>query len=608
MQQIRLCTAMLNAAGRRRLVQLGLLILLNTILEVATVGMILPFIALLNNPGLVETHGALQAIYRALGLGSTTSFLALIGTVLFVLVVGKNVYLYWLMRLQSRFGYFESARVAERLFAGYLAAPYQTHLNRNSADMITTVDYSVDAVFSQVLLYVIIFATEASVVLALILFMLATEPWLTLALGVVLGGCAALLMFYLRRELVELGRVGIQLRIARLQCLQQGLTSIKEVKVLGREKFFLDAFHRLRQQHAANQARAATVSQLPRQVLEVVVVGGLLLVIVLVLLQGRPGTETVEVLGLFAMAAFRIMPALNRMVNAYNTIKNGEAAVDEVWADFSDRGLASDAPAPAGAATVSFARELSLRDVSFAYENSALPVLQNVSLEIRPGESIGFVGPSGAGKSTLIDIILGLLAPQSGLVEIDCVDMTRDSRMWRRLIGYVPQTISLVDDSLRNNIAFGIEPGLIDEDRMWKVLALARLDEFCRSLPDGLDTTLGERGVRLSGGQRQRVGIARALYHDPKVLIFDEATSALDSESERDITDAIEAMRGDKTILIIAHRLSTVKRCDRLVLLRKGAVADIGTFEELIGRRDDFREMVQLAELIARTPDISALH
>ena len=608
MQQIRLCIAMLNIAGRRRLAQLGFLILFNTILEVATVGMVLPFIALLNQPALVESHGVIRTIYKALSLSSPTTFLALVGAILFVLVVCKNVYLYWLMQLQAKFGYFEAARIAEQLFGRYLAAPYQMHLNRNSADMITTVDYSVDAVFSQVLLFVIVLVTEASVILSIVLFMLATEPKLTLALGVVLGGCAGLLVVYLRRELADLGEAGIQLRIARLQCLQQGLTSIKDLKVLGREKFFFNEFRDLRQRHATNQARASTVSQMPRQVLEVVVVGGLLLVISIILIEGRATTDTVGVLGLFAMAAFRIMPALNRMVNAYNTIKNGGAAVDEVWADFSAADLAKNLP-PSGSEHICFTRELTLRDVSFAYDSSPTPVLENITLHIQPGESIGFVGPSGAGKSTLVDIILGLLAPQSGRVEIDGIDVTRDPRLWRRLIGYVPQTISLVDDTLRNNIAFGIEPGAIDEARVWKVLGLARLDEFCRGLPNGLNTMVGERGVRLSGGQRQRIGIARALYHDPKVLIFDEATSALDNESERDITNAIEAMRGDKTLLIIAHRLSTVKRCDRLVLLHNGAIVDIGTFEELMGRREDFREMVQLAELIARVPDISsALH
>jgi ATP-binding cassette, subfamily B, bacterial PglK len=606
MEQIRLSIAMLNAAGRHRLAQLGVLILFNTVLEVATVGMILPFIALLNEPALVETQGRIGAIYKMLGLSSATSFLALIGTLLLVLIVCKNIYLYWLTQLQARFGYFEAARVSEKLFSGYLAAPFQTHLNRNSAEMITTADYSVDAVFSQVLLYVIIFVTETSVILALILFMLFTEPKLTLVLGLVLGGSATLLSIYLRRELVELGKIGIQLRISRLQCLQQGLTSIKEVKVLGRENFFLETFRNLRRQHAGNQARASTVSQMPRQVLEVVVVGGLLLVIVLILLDGRATTDMVVVLGLFAMAAFRILPALNRMVNAYNTIKNSQAAVDQVWGDFFNQGLSMP---PAGEKPIVFMRELELRNVSFTYEGSSIRVLEDISLSIRPGDSIGFVGPSGAGKSTLVDIVLGLLTPQHGQIKIDGFDITTDPGRWRHLFGYVPQSISLIDDSLRNNVAFGIEPDRIEEARVWRALKLARLDDFCRTLPDGLGTMLGERGQRLSGGQRQRVGIARALYHDPEILVLDEATSALDSESERDITDAIDAMRGTKTVLIIAHRLSTVKRCDRLVLLNKGKIVDIGTFGELVSRREDFRETVRLAELISHAPDLaSTLH
>lgn len=589
--------AILDPAGRVQLAQLGALILLNTLLELATVGFVLPFLALLNDPGLIQTNPIARSVYEMLGISSTTTFLALVGMGLFVLVVFKNFYLYWLTRRQAEFGYFQAARVSEKLFAGYLAAPLQVHLNRNSADMITTADYSVDAVFSQVILFFLVFITDASVVLALIAFLLIAEPYLTFTIIVVMGSCSLALVLLFRKEIATLGERGIALRIARLKCLQQALASIKEVKVLGREHFFLETFHGFRQRHAANQARAATLLQLPRQVIEVVAVGGLLLVIVLILLQGRATTDMIAVMGLFAIAAFRIMPALNRMLNAYNAITNGQAAVDEVSRDlenaaFSSR-VSAEEPEP-----LRFDRSLELRNVSFAYEGAQAAAVRDISLAIRAGESVAFVGASGAGKSTLIDIILGLLPPQQGDVVVDDVDVFTDARRWRRLIGYVPQSISLVDDTLRNNVAFGIEPAKIDEKRVWSALALANLDTFCSSLPEGLGTMLGERGVRLSGGQRQRVGIARALYTDPKVLVLDEATSALDNESEREITSALEAVRREKTLIIIAHRLSTVKRCDRLFFLRDGKVADAGTFAELLERCSEFRDMVHLAELL----------
>jgi ATP-binding cassette subfamily C protein len=254
-------------------------------------------------------------------------------------------------------------------------------------------------------------------------------------------------------------------------------------------------------------------------------------------------------------------------------------------------------PERAGDGALDFRKEIAFRNINFTYRNAAGPALTDISFSIARGESVGLVGTSGAGKSTLVDILMGLLEPGTGNVTVDGVDIGSEMRKWRRLVGYVPQSISLIDDTMRNNIAFGIPAAEIDDARVWQVLQMARLEALVRAMPEGLDTMLGERGARLSGGERQRVGIARALYHDPQMLVFDEATSALDNESEYEITRATEALRGQKTMLVIAHRLSTVKSCDRLMLMRGGRIAESGDFAGLMARSPDFRRMVQLTEL-----------
>jgi ATP-binding cassette subfamily C protein len=413
--------------------------------------------------------------------------------------------------------------------------------------------------------------------LFIVALLLVTEPLLTLVLIGVVGLGSLVLVVFLHHVLAGLGATALRARLGRLQSLQQALSSVKEIKVLGRENYFVNEFRKHRVAHAGVQSQSETLAQTPKQVLEAIVAGGLVLCIVIVLLRGRVSGELVSVLALFAMAAFRIMPGINRIVNSYNTMRHASAYVAEASRDMADPRFRS--PPEVGLnMPLAFRNDIELRDISFRYADAADPVLKNLSIRIGRGESVGIVGVSGAGKSTLIDVILGLLIPQQGQVLVDGYDIAANPGPWRRLVGYVPQAIALIDDTLRRNVAFGIDDERIDDTLVWHALKLARLEDFSRSLPRGLETTLGERGVRLSGGQRQRAGIARALYGEPEVLVFDEATSSLDNESEHEITNAIDALHGRKTLLIIAHRLSTVKGCDRLVLMHQGRVADSGSF------------------------------
>jgi ATP-binding cassette subfamily C protein len=576
---------------------IGVLIWVSTAMEVTVIGLVFPFIAAVNDPGLVERTSVMRFAYHAVDSATPSAFLELFGATLFGLIVFKNIWFWWVTRLQARFAYGQNVEIGVRLLRRYLAAPYEFHLTRNSADMITTVDRFVELVFTvQVLIPSILFVTESAVVVSILALLFALEFKLTLSLIAVLGGSALLLAYTQRRVLGVLSARAVDYSIRRQQSLQQALGSVKEVKVLGRESFFIDQFRRLQTSFSNTQSEIFTRNQIPRPVLEIVVSGGIVLVLVLVLLQGRASSDVIAVLALFAVGASRVLPGITRILYAYYAVKGGAAMIDKVYLDLTDSQL-PDGPAKPSVRPIRFAESVELSNVTFKYRNTERPVVEDFSLRIGRGEAVGLVGASGAGKSTIIDILLGLLTPQSGSVLVDGHDITADPRPWRRIVGYVPQAISLVDDTLRNNVAFGIDPSSIDDQRIWTVLSLVRLDDFVRSLPKGIETMLGERGVRLSGGQRQRVGIARALYHDPSVLVLDEATSALDNQSERDISAAIEALRGEKTLVIVAHRLSTVKRCDRLVLMREGEVGDSGTFAELVVRNADFREMVRLAEL-----------
>jgi ATP-binding cassette subfamily C protein len=594
---IRDCLALLDSRGRRRLTFLGIAVFINSVLEMVSLGMILPMIALVSDPGILEKSRTLHWVYVTSGASSQRAFLTLLGIFLLAFTIARNIYLYIVSRQQAHFCHIEAARISIDLLGTYLRAPFTMHLKRNSAELISMADYATEQVFALVMMPFLIFVTEASAVTAVLALLLFVEPGATLALMALLGVSAGTLIYFLRAKLALLGQRAFALRIARVKALQQSLHSIKEIKVSGRVAFFLEAFRAPRQEHAEVQSLSDALAQSPRQVIEASVVGGLLLVIIIILSQGRPSADLVKVLALFAMAAFRVMPSANRLVNAYNAMRQGADYLEKTNKDYFDSSLSEPS-----AATVSHERfdsMINFRRVAFTYENAPAPALDHVSLEIARGESIGLVGRSGAGKSTLIDVMLGLLIPQSGEITIDGHDVTGMPRVWQALVGYVPQTVSLIDDSLRNNVAFGLPDGEIDDARVWQALEEAHLGEFTRSLPGRLDTSLGERGLRISGGQRQRIGIARALYRNPPILIFDEATAALDGESEREIGRAIEGLRKSKTLITIAHRLSTVQRCDRLYIMDHGRITDSGPFGELLARNAQFKRMVQLAQLSA---------
>ena len=593
---LRKCLAFLPLRARWRWAWLVPLAVTSALLEAIGAITVFVLIKIINNPSQVASLPVISTIYAVLPWHEERQVVFSFTILVALFYILKNSLLAVAAYMQSTVASDSVAALARRMLTGYLTAPYAFHFQRNSAELIRNITDSVEVVFRQVLLSAVGLVSEVLVITGIIAILMVTAPFVTLITTVILFGAVVGLLRLTRRVFARWGAQQQELKRAILQNLQQSLGGLKEVKVMGREGFFCDLFTSRHDALVRLHARHAAVTTIPRLLIETVFVCGMLLVILLVTGRGKTGLDLVPLLGLYAYAGFRIIPSAYRILLHLGSIRLGAAATNQVYADFISFDHPLSVPfSESNGEGLRFADRLVLDQVSYTYDGTPAPVLQDVALTIRRGESVGIVGPTGVGKSALIDLILGLLQPSSGRITIDGRDIFQALRSWQRKIGYVPQSIFLVDDSMRRNIAFGLKDADIDEPRLQAAVRMAQLEEFVASLPPGLDTIVGERGVQLSGGQRQRVGIARALYHEPEVLIFDEATSALDNQTERAVIGAIEALRGEKTLVIVAHRLSTVRVCDRLVFLRDGRVAGCGSFDELLASNEDFRAMAATA-------------
>lgn len=565
---------MLTPAQRRSAVVLLALMLVGMLLETLGVGLVIPALALLTQRDFANNYPLVQPILNALGNPSQQTLviggmLALVGIYLI-----KELFLAMLAWRQMHFAFGVQAHLSQRLFSTYLHQPYTFHLQRNSAQLIRNVVNEVSMFTGSGMLPAMTLLTELLVLSGLCTLMLIVEPVGAMIVVSVLG--TATLGFYrlTRGRIARWGEARQTHEGMRLQHLQQGLGGAKDVKLLGREHEFLAQYQLHNAQSARVERLQNTINQLPRLWLELLAVSGLAILVISMLAQGRALESVLPTLGLFAATAFRLIPSVNRVLGALQVLRYSTPVADLLHAELQlvEPGLATK-PSP----KTPLRNTLVLNHVTYAYPNLEEPALKDISLTIQRGESVGFIGTSGAGKSTLVDLLLGLLTPDRGEVLVDGQDIQTNLRGWQDQIGYVPQSIFLTDDTLRRNVAFGLPDDQIDEAAVQRAIKDAQLAEFVASLPHGLETTVGERGIRLSGGQRQRIGIARALYHDPAVLVLDEASSALDNATEHDVMQAVRALQGSKTILMVAHRLSTVANCSRLYRLDKGRMVEQGT-------------------------------
>ena len=570
---------LLTAEERRGATVLLGLIFIGMAVETLGAGLMIPAIVLLTQRDFANHYPALQPALHLLGNPEQRSLVIGGMLALIVVYVVKAVVLASIARQQQRFVFRVQVELSQRLFMVYLRQSYTFHLQRNSAQLIRNVTSEVGVFAFNGLQGGMVLVTESVLLLGLASLLLFVEPLGTLLVASVLGTAAWTFHGLTRGRIVRSGKARQDHEGLLLQHLQQGLGSAKDVKLLGREAAFLEQYrvHTVRSARAGQQV--ATLRQLPRIWLELLAVTGLALLVVRMAAQGRAPEAVLPTLGLFAAAGFRLMPSLSRLISATQSLRFGLPAVDVLRAELS---LAAPEPAGPRLPATPLRTALELHRVTYVYPGASTAALTDLSITIRRGESVGVVGDSGAGKSTLVDILLGLLTPDRGEVRVDGEDIRQALRNWQDQIGYVPQSIFLTDDTVARNVAFGLPADKIDTAAVWRAIRAAQLEDFVHDLPQGLATVVGERGVRLSGGQRQRIGIARALYHDPAVLVLDEATSSLDIDTERGVMQAVRTLHGRKTVVIVSHRPSTVEQCDRLYRLDQGRMVEEGKPETML--------------------------
>ena len=559
--------------------------------DVFGVGLVFPLVALVADSATGTKSAVVTYLTPWVGTGVLWPIPLIILIVAAFLV--KNALQALYHAVQARLLAAEQEDLANRLVRGYLRAPYAEHLERQSADLIRNVANLVRGAYGEALNAVLGLAADGLAAAALIVLLLILAPLPSMVAGLFMGALLYLQQRVFRRQFENLGRESAALCAEELRSLQQSLGALKEARVLRRESYFEDELAGIERRLFGNASRFEFMRKLPPVVSEASMVTVILVAVGIVLTYSDRGLLYAQ-LGVLAAGAFRLLPLTNRINMALNMMQHARPGLNLLWQEL-ERAVPTSGGHNADKKLVVFKDRIELRDVSYVYANSAGPALSNVSLAIEHGEFIGLIGASGAGKSTLADIVLNVLRPTQGDVVVDGCVLGVDMYL---SVGYVPQRIMIFDDTLRRNVAFGIAEDAIDDKQVEHALAQAQLLEFARTLPQGLNTTMGEHGQRLSGGQRQRIGIARALYHGPGLLVLDEATAALDLQTEQDINAALRALRGKLTLIVIAHRLSTVKICDRLIFLDKGRVIDHGRFGELLARDAAFRTLVELGGLV----------
>lgn len=583
------------------------LMLIGAVLEATGIALIFPVLALISNPKAIETSVFLKGVYQYFDFQTPNELLVWMVGILLVFYAIKYVYLAGLYYLQYLYIFNLQVKLSNRLLETYVRSPYPFHLRRNSAELLRNVNSDVLWIFSGVLVPAFVGLIEVFVVSIILLVLLYAAPLVTIATIIVLGLTSFSFYYVIRMRAASLGEIQQSTNAEMIKWVNQSLGGAKEIKILGREDYFLEKYNKNNIGYGRSMRYLRTLGDLPRLIFEALLMTSVLLVVGFMLVFGQNLETMIPILGLFAMAAVRLMPSMNRILSGLTSVRYYTASVDRVYQDlkeFADDSAEAELTVQRDK-EISFDKEIELENVSFRYEGAEKLSLTNINLKIPKGSSVAFVGSSGAGKTTIIDVILGLLKPTGGSVKVDGVNINDNSENWQRKIGYIPQPIYLSDDTIRRNVAFGLDDDKIDESQLLEVLEAAQLSEFIENLPAGLDTNVGENGVTISAGQRQRIGIARALYHNPEILVLDEATAALDNKTELEITKAIDALSHSKTILSIAHRLSTVKNFDCLYFMKNGEIVDAANYEDLLLKNTDFQQMVNPVSKISQTTSTS---
>jgi ATP-binding cassette, subfamily B, bacterial PglK len=564
-----------------------------SVLEVFGTGIIGPFIAIATNPNLIKSNSWLDIIYTKFNFNSQQEFLLAFGFIVIIAFYVKAFLSFHAQKAVFRFGYKLKGDLSCKLMRAYLSAPYSFHLNVNSSTLIQDITATTDNVCVGVVMGLLTSTSNLLITISLMALLVKTN-----AMALILILMMLIIMFVLlkllKQPLARWSKEGWEASGEMIRILNHGLGGLKETRIIGCESYF----DMQMQQQASKFARNLTLAQgygnLPRYAIEAFMLMFLVGFVLLFVMLNQGDQNLSGVLGVFGLASIRLLPASGNLVSSLNMVRSNSFAVDKLFFDLKNlekensiSSLDSNSEldqllSSPNSEQMSFKERIVLEKLTFQYPNTTRKALDEISLTINKGQSIGIIGKSGSGKTTLVDTLLGLFDPQSGDIKIDGISVYNNLRAWQNILGYVPQTIFLTDDTLERNIAFGVPDHLIDRTKLHQAIELSQLKEVVEQLPNGIQTLVGERGVLLSGGQRQRVGIARVLYHQREVLVFDEATAALDSETENLVTEATKALSGSKTIIIIAHRLSTIEHCDRIYQIEQGKIVKSGSYQEVV--------------------------
>ena len=571
--------SILNLKQIRRCSIIIVAMILGAILEAIGIGAILPLISIMENPDFLTVYPKATKYAGIFGIMTHIQFIITATFLLLILYIIKNIYLAWQNKIQIDFAVQNQIYYSEELLTEYLQKPYLYHLNHNTATLLRNVNSGGVIVFSLIMVSMFTLLTEIITAVTIWLMLVMIDAFTAIIVAGFIGSLLYFIIKGFRKKITEQGKIQNEYSALYIKCINQSLGAIKETKVSCKEEFFLDAFRKAYFEYGKANGKFLFMNQLPRMLIETIIVCGLLLLIITKLLLGNQPAEIVPLLGVLALAAFRLMPSANRIVNLSNGIRFQMPFFNELYEDLliiKNKGeKETETCLQKPESRMDFENVISVEELSFAYPEIEKQVLNNISFSIPKGKFVGIVGPSGAGKTTFVDILLGLLPPSKGKISVDGKNIYDDIRTWQANLAYVPQSIYLIDGTIRENIALGVDEKEINDALINKVLHMAELYDFVQELPAGIDTTVGERGVKLSGGQRQRIGIARALYYQPQVLVLDEATSALDNETEKSITDTILKLKGQITIIAVAHRLTTLAQCDFKVKFENGKASII---------------------------------
>lgn len=584
--------AILNRRQKQKSLVLMALFIFMALTQVVGVAAIFPFMNLVMEPNAIENHRSLLYVYNLFGFTSSNTFILAIGIGLFLFIVFSNVLSAFTTYARTRFVMGLNHELSSYLLTVYLSKEYPFFLNRNTSTLGKNLLAEVYQLTNGLLMPIFEMVVNILIALTLVVVLFVSDPISAFVVLVVIGGCYVIINLRVRKKIRSSGRERLAANQGRYKTTGEALSGIKTTKVLGREQFFIDQFNRDSRKFTRVETTIRVIREIPRYALDALAFGTIVLLVVILMITRGEAAQVIPMVSLFAFAGYRLLPAMQAIFGSVTSIYFNQPILDTLYDDLIHK---KDTKGPGRAKPMDLTDSVTLKEIKFSYPETSIAVLNQVSVKIKKNTTVAFVGATGSGKTTLIDIILGLLVAQEGQLLVDGQKIEGDLvRRWQQTIGYVPQDIFLSDDTVERNIAFGLKDSEIDRERVIAAAKIAAMDDFISSqMKDGYDTVIGERGIRLSGGQRQRIGLARALYDNPPVLVLDEATSSLDGITETEVMDAIKSASQDRTVIMIAHRLSTVQNCDVIYMMKDGNIVSHGTYDDLMQNSATFRKMAK---------------